>query len=97
MTRGGVPCSRYYTVGEAMAMPYAERRGLLATARDSAGEFRVPNPPFHLRHSPVHARGFVAALGEHNERVLRDLLGTSRDALERLAGEGVLCRAPQRD
>jgi crotonobetainyl-CoA:carnitine CoA-transferase CaiB-like acyl-CoA transferase len=97
MTRGGVPCSRYYTVGEAMAMPYAERRGLLATARDSAGEFRVPNPPYHLRHAPVHARGFVAALGEHNERVLRDLLGISRDALERLAGEGVLRRAPKPD
>lgn len=97
MARGGVPCSRYYTVGEAMAMPYAEKRGLLATARDAAGEFKVTNPPFHLRHSPVHARDFVAALGEHNERVLRDLLGVSRDAVERFAAQGVLCRPPKRD
>jgi len=96
MARGGVPCSRYYTVGEAMAMPYAEKRGLLASARDGAGEFQVPNAPFHLRHSPVQARGFVAPLGEHNDRVLRELLGLSRDAVEQLAAQGVVCRPPKR-
>lgn len=96
MTRGGVPCSRYYTVGEAMAMPYAQKRGLLGSARDGAGEFKVPNPPFHLQHSPVHARDFVAALGEHNERVLREVLGLSRDAVEELSAQGVACQPPAR-
>ena len=90
MERGGVPCSRYYTVGEAMALPYANERGLLATATDGAGELKVPNAPFHMHNATVGARGFVASLGEHNEPVLREWLGYSRDAVEGLAQRGVL-------
>ena len=93
MERGGVPCSRYYTVGEAMALPYATERGLLASAKDGAGELKVPNAPFHMRNATVGARGFVASLGEHNEPVLREWLGYSRDAVEALAGSGVLRNA----
>ena len=93
MERGGVPCSRYYTVGEAMALPYAAERGLLATAKDGAGELKVPNAPFHMRNATVGARGFVASLGEHNELVLREWLGLSRDAVEALAASGVLRHA----
>ena len=91
MNRGGVPCSRYYSVGEAMALPYAAERGLLATAKDGAGEFKVPNPPFKMRTAGAEARGFVAALGEHNEPVLRECLGWSRDSIGKLAKDGVLC------
>jgi crotonobetainyl-CoA:carnitine CoA-transferase CaiB-like acyl-CoA transferase len=94
MERGGVPCSRYYTVGEAMALPYAADRGLLATARDGAGEIKVPNSPVHMKNASVGARGFVAALGEHNEPVLRDWLGYSREQVEALSQRGVL-RVPR--
>jgi crotonobetainyl-CoA:carnitine CoA-transferase CaiB-like acyl-CoA transferase len=90
MDRGGVPCSRYYTVGEAMALPYANDRGLLATTKDGAGEVKVPNAPFHMRNASVGAKGFVAALGEHNEKVLRECLGLSRDAIDGLASRGIL-------
>jgi crotonobetainyl-CoA:carnitine CoA-transferase CaiB-like acyl-CoA transferase len=48
MERGGVPCSRYYTVGEAMALPYAKDRGLLATTRDGAGEVKAPTARYHI-------------------------------------------------
>src|SRR4029078_3035859 len=41
MERGGAACSRYYTVGEAMALPYASERELLATTTDGAGEVKV--------------------------------------------------------
>ena len=90
MERGGVPCSRYYTVGEAIALPYASDRGLLATTKDGAGEVKVPNAPFQMRNASVGARGFVAALGEHNELVLRECLGLSRDAIGDLASRGIL-------
>ena len=90
MDRGGVPCSRYYTVGEAMALPYANDRGLLATTKDGAGEVKVPNAPFHMRNASVGARGFVAGLGEHTERVLRECVGLSRDAIGALASRGIL-------
>ncbi len=91
MNRDGVPCARYQTVGEAMATPYAAERGLLATVKDGAGEFLAPNPPFRLREAPAGARGFVAELGAHNESVLRECLGWSRDAIGKLAKDGVLC------
>jgi len=38
------------------------------------------------------AGGFVAALGEHNEQVLRECLGWPRDSIGKLAKDGVLCR-----
>ena len=51
--------------------------------------------PRIYRHSKAQARaearGFVAALGEHNEQVLRECLGWSRDSIGKLAKEGVLC------
>lgn len=90
MERGGVPCSRYYTVGEAMALPYANERELLATTKDGAGEVKVPNAPFHMRDARIGAREFVAALGEHNEQVLRECLGLTRDQVGALASSGVL-------
>ncbi|HTN28539.1 MAG TPA: CoA transferase [Burkholderiales bacterium] len=94
MERGGVPCSRYYTVGEAMALPYAKDRGLLATTRDGAGEVKVPNAPFHMHSAHVGARDFVAALGEHNGSVLRECLGLSREKIDALTARGIL-RGPQ--
>jgi len=38
----------------------------------------------------IGAREFVAALGEHNEQVLRDCLGLTRDQVGALASSGVL-------
>ena len=85
-----MPCSRYYTVGEAMALPYASERELLATTTDGAGEVKVPNAPFHMRSARIGAREFVAALGEHNEQVLREYIGLTRDQVGALASSGVL-------
>lgn len=89
MQDGGVPCSRYYTVGESLARPQAAARGSSSTVRDGAGTFMAPNPPFRMQ--GTGARGFVAALGEHNAEVLRELLGRQPADIERLVKEGVLC------
>jgi len=56
----------------------------------------VTNPPFRMRTAAAEARGFVAALGEHNEQVLRECLGWSRDSIDRLAAQGVLCKSKER-
>jgi crotonobetainyl-CoA:carnitine CoA-transferase CaiB-like acyl-CoA transferase len=77
-----------------MALPYAKDRGLLATTRDGAGEVKVPNAPFHMHNARVGAREFVAALGEHNERVLRECLGLSREKIDALTARGIL-RGPR--
>ena len=89
MQEGGVPCSRYYTVRESLARPQAVQRGSLAEVRDGAGTFMAPNTPFKMR--DAGARGFVAAPGEHNGKVLREMLGRPPEEIERLVKEGVLC------
>ncbi|MCX7892810.1 MAG: CoA transferase [Burkholderiales bacterium] len=90
MTAGGVPCSRYHTVGEAMRSEYAEERHAFVTVADRAGSFRVPNTPFKLAKGRAGARDWVAALGEHSAAVAAERLGLRQAELDRLFEEGVL-------
>lgn len=69
--RGGVPCSPYRTVEQAMADPQIAHRGALAEIHDAGGTFKALNPPFRFSDAPVAARPFVAALGEHTDEALR--------------------------
>lgn len=90
MTAGGVPCSRYYTVREAMRSAYAEARRAFATVTDRAGSFRVPDTPFKLASGDAGARGWVAALGEHSAAVMAERLGLGQSELDGLFAAGVL-------
>ena len=89
MREGGVPCSRYNSVAEAIAMPWAAERGALAQVRDGAGAFNVPNPPFRMRDTRSQVGGTVDAPGDHNREILRSL-GRSDAEIDRLFDEGVL-------
>jgi CoA:oxalate CoA-transferase len=71
----GVPCSRYLTVGEAMADPQVVARGTMASVTDAAGTFLVPNPPFQFADGTVAAAPSVPALGAHTKEVLEKILG----------------------
>ena len=89
MTRGGVPCSRYFTVKEAMDSDYAAERGAFARVADAAGEFNAPNPPFKM--ADAGAGGSVPLLGADNRKVMHRLLGRSEAEIGKLDQEGVLC------
>ena len=90
MAAGGVPCSRYRTVAEVMASPYAAERGLFATVQDGDGEIRATNPPFKMAGAESGVR--VPGLGEHGPAVVAQVLGRSPQELARLVAEGALCR-----
>lgn len=90
MREGGVPCSRYNSVAEAMRTPWVEERGAMADVEDGAGMFRVPNPPFLMRETRSQAGDRVDALGGHNRAVLRSL-GRTQAQIDALYEEGVLC------
>jgi crotonobetainyl-CoA:carnitine CoA-transferase CaiB-like acyl-CoA transferase len=92
LLEAGVPCSRYYTVREAMASEYAGERRSFATVADRAGTFRVPDTPFKLRNGHAGARNWVAALGEHSAQVLTERLGLGATELKRLFDAKVLYR-----
>jgi CoA:oxalate CoA-transferase len=76
MLDGGVPCSRYQTVGEAMQSDAVKSRGTFGTVRDGAGEFLSPNPAFKLKNAEAHVRGEVDRLGASNAKVMATWLGT---------------------
>jgi len=89
MHAGGVPCSRYYSVREAMDSPPVVERGVLQTIRDGSGEFQVTNPAFRFREAPAHARDSVPELGEHGPQLLRRL-GLSAAQIDALLEQRVL-------
>jgi CoA:oxalate CoA-transferase len=93
LTAGNVPCSRYYTVREALAQPHLEERGSFEVIDDGAGKLKVPNPAFKFNESIARARGHVPALGEDNESVLTGVLGYSRARVAELYGKRVLREA----
>jgi len=70
--RFGVPSSRYRTVEEAMADAQLAHRDAFTEVRDTAGPFKVLNPPFRFSESKAAARPFAARLGEHSDEVLTD-------------------------
>lgn len=89
MHAGGVPCSRYLSIGQAMQLPPIVERQAMQTIDDGAGLFAVPNPAFRFLHSAAHARNSVPELGADGPDVLREL-GLSDDAIDALANDGVL-------
>jgi len=86
----GVPCSRYYTVREALALPHLTQRGSFETIDDGSGPMRVPNPAFRMNASAARARGRVSALGADAEDVLSAVLDYSPGRIAELRERGVI-------
>ena len=59
-----------------------------------AGTHPYPGQPIHLSATPASFRSDAPALGEHNETLLRDLLGLSAEEYEALIEDGVVCDRP---
>jgi hypothetical protein len=58
--------------------------------QDGGHEIRVTNPPFKMAGAVVG--GHVPGLGEHGPVVVEEVLGRSREDIEKLIAEGVLCQ-----
>jgi crotonobetainyl-CoA:carnitine CoA-transferase CaiB-like acyl-CoA transferase len=93
LMKAGVPCSRYRTVGEAMADPQVAGRGTLARLGEGDDSFLVANAPYRLSATPTSARSTLAALGEHSAQVLQEVLGLSHGQVAELQAHGVLGKA----
>ena len=84
---GGVPCTRYRTVSEAMADPQLRARGALSRVQDAAGTYWVPSAPFQMPGLNTSPRPNVPGLGESTVDLLRELLGYSTDEAKACSGE----------
>lgn len=76
----GVACARYRDVPQVLADPQLAHRGALSTARDEAGRFLVPNPPFQFSETALGTvSDWVPSLGEHGPDVLAELFDATPD------------------
>ena len=86
---GGVPCTRYQTVEEAMNDPQMQARGGLSKVKDRVGEYWVPNAPFQMPGLATHARPHVPELGESTVELLVSVLGYTEEQAKACSGEPV--------
>jgi crotonobetainyl-CoA:carnitine CoA-transferase CaiB-like acyl-CoA transferase len=86
----GVPCSRYRSVAEAMDDPQLQAREFFSELGEGEHRFRVANAPSRLSATPMAARPMLAALGEHTDEVLQQILGVDAARLAELRAAGVL-------
>jgi len=85
----GVPCSRYRSIAEAMADPQVAARGLMVELGQGEETFQVANMPYLMSATPTHARQELAALGQHTDEVLQELLGVGDVQLGELRAQGI--------
>lgn len=86
---GGVPCTRYRTVEEAMNDDQMKARGGLSKVRDRIGEYWVPNAPFQMPGLATSARPHVPELGESTVEVLMKILDYSEEQARACSGTPV--------
>jgi crotonobetainyl-CoA:carnitine CoA-transferase CaiB-like acyl-CoA transferase len=59
------------------------------------GELELPGFPLRFSEFPRHLELEAPILGEHNEEILRELLGLEPDRIRQLETAGILHRGPR--
>jgi CoA:oxalate CoA-transferase len=89
------PCAPVLSLRDAMEHPHLRERGTVRRVKDRAiGEFDIPGLPVKFSRWPERASVEAALLGEHNEPVLRELLGLSEAEIADLYAEKIIVRDP---
>ena len=80
---------------EMVADPHLRARGMIVPIdHPDAGTREFPGFPVHLSGTPVGQFAGAPTLGQHNEAVLRHLLGYSGDEYAALLAKGVIADSP---
>jgi crotonobetainyl-CoA:carnitine CoA-transferase CaiB-like acyl-CoA transferase len=96
-TRHDVTAAPVNTIPQAAQDPHPwERRALVEVPDFLAGKIAVSGDYWHFDRTPATI-GSTPRVGEHNEEVLGDLLGYSRDEIARLYATGVVGNAHHYD
>lgn len=71
--------------------PIIKHRNMLVEIdQPIAGKVKIAGSPIHLSETPGKIYAHAPLLGEHTEEVLQEILGYSRQEIDRLTAEGVL-------
>jgi CoA:oxalate CoA-transferase len=93
-----VPCAPVLSLHEAIAHPHLKERGTVRRVADAAiGAFDIPGLPAKFSRWPPAASLAADRLGEHNEEILREVLGLSEAEIEALYLTKTIVRDPLLD
>ena len=91
----GIAAGAVLTAPELLADPHLNQRGFFeVVTHPEAGTFPLRGMIFNLSKTPGSIRKPAPCLGEHNEYVLGQLLGMSKEEISRLAEEEVITMVP---
>jgi crotonobetainyl-CoA:carnitine CoA-transferase CaiB-like acyl-CoA transferase len=86
-----IPFAPVSTMGYLLESEHLKARGFFVeVAHPEAGSFKYPGAPYKLGETPWEIRSPAPTLGQHNEAVLCDRLGVSRQELGSLREAGVV-------
>ncbi len=96
-TRHDVTAAPVNTIPQAAQDPHPwERRALVEVPDFLAGTIAVSGDFWHFSRTPADV-GSTPKVGEHNEEVLGDLLGYSKDEIAKLYADGVISKSDHYD
>ncbi len=98
LQREGVPAGAVLDSKELLFNEHLTERGFYEVVSHHPSTGMPPLPyagrPWKLSETPAVTPNAAPLMGEHNEHVLRDLLGLAEADIEKLEGEGVIGYAP---
>ena len=87
----GMPNGPVYTAKDVFEDPHFRKRGMLVDINDpEVGSYTFARSTPHLSSAPEIAKQPSPALGRDTRRILEDLLGYTKDQVERLAADKVV-------
>jgi crotonobetainyl-CoA:carnitine CoA-transferase CaiB-like acyl-CoA transferase len=91
----GVPCGPVLTAPEVFVDSHLRARGFFEPVwhRD-AGAWEMERPLYRFTRRPTRIRMNAPAFAEHNDYVLRELIGLNADEVAQLEEQGVTARVP---
>jgi formyl-CoA transferase len=91
LNENGVPCGLIYTAPDMLADPhFAARQAIVDVAHRDFGVLKMQNVAPRLSDTPGAVRHAGPDLGEHNDEVLRGILGIAPDVLDDWRARGVI-------
>ena len=95
LQRAGVTAGAVYTAEDLYADPHLEARGYWEEIDEpDAGRHRFPGRAGRLSKTPLGTRLPSPTLGQHNEYVLREILGMTAAEVEALEADGLIGSEP---
>ncbi len=91
MQKHQVPSAPVLSIEETVNHPHLRARGTVRTIEDRiAGKFDIPGMPLRFSEFPNDPPLEAATLGQHNEEILREMLGRGAKEIEELRAAKVL-------